>query len=160
MIQETARLCKVQPFGGGMETLIMGEPEQTNLMERKPVSHPSETHTLATDPFYYGYRTVAEVQADYRKTFDVQKEGARPCLIVEVISPLFPGDDTVKVDLYQQMGIAEYIISKPQTEDNDPGKLIGYCLKAGQYQPIQPDQQGRILSRTTNLWFALNETIG
>lgn len=211
----------------------MGETKQTKQMEPEPIGRPSESRTPATDPFYYGYRTVAEVQADgstryhdlpltqadfldpqpgdrftsstthtklihslltrfcdyysghpdedwigvfgklklcwgipgekepqhYRKTFDVPKEGARPCLIVEVMSPLFPGDDTVKVDLYQRMGVAEYIIIKPQTEYDDPGKLIGYYLEAGQYQPIQPDQQGRLLSRTTKLWFALNATM-
>ena len=31
-------------------------------------------------------------------------------------------------------------------------------MEKGQYQPIQPDQQGRLLSQTTNLWFALNES--
>ena len=93
-----------------------------------------------------------------RRTFDVQVEGARPCLIVEVMSPLFPGDDTIKVDLYQRMGITEYIIINPHCEDDRPTELIGYRLEKGQYQPIHPDQQGRLLSQTTNLWFALNES--
>lgn len=195
MIQETARLCKVQSSGDNMDLLIMGE---TNFLGPQPgdcftssMTHTTLVYSLWTRfyDYYSGHPngdwigvfgkmklcwgipgekepmpdlmfvTDLKLSQHYRKSFDVQKEGARPCLIVEVMSPLFPGDDTIKVDLYQRMGIAEYIIIKPQTEDNDPGELIGYSLEAGQYQPIQSDQQGRLLSRTTNLWFALNEAM-
>ena len=36
----------------------------------------------------------------YHPSFDVAKEQTRPCLIVEVVSPNYPGDDTAKVDIY------------------------------------------------------------
>jgi hypothetical protein len=101
--------------------------------------------------------TDLKLPQHYRKTFSVQVEGTRPCLIVEVMSPFFPWDDTVKVDLYQRMGIAEYIIINPQAEEEGIATLVGYSLVEGAYHPIQPDPQGRLLSRTTDLWFALNQ---
>jgi len=94
-----------------------------------------------------------------RKSFDVRKEGTRPCLVVEVVSPDYPGDDTVKVKIYEQVGIAEYIIIDPHFEDeNKPMALTGYRLVDGFYQVIQPDAQGRLLSETTGVWFGLDES--
>ncbi|MFN8488477.1 MAG: Uma2 family endonuclease [Caldilineaceae bacterium] len=94
----------------------------------------------------------------YRGTFDVSEEGARPCLVVEVVSPNYPGDDTEKVDIYRLAGIQEYIVVDPHFDEEDATwKLKGWRLRQGQYQTMQPDAQGRFLSETTGVWFALTE---
>lgn len=93
-----------------------------------------------------------------RASFQVKEEGTRPCLIVEVVSPQYPGDDTTKVEIYERVGIAEYIIIDAQFgEDDAEIELTGYRLINGRYHLIFPDPQGRILSKTTNVWFELDQ---
>ncbi len=93
-----------------------------------------------------------------RPTFDVKKEGTRPCLVIEVMSPSYPGDDTSKVEIYEQAGISEYIIINPHSEKVRPFyEIWGYQLVGGQYQPIKPDKQGRLLSQTTQVWFSAHD---
>lgn len=94
-----------------------------------------------------------------RGSFDVVKEGTRPCLIVEIMSPHYPGDDTNKVDIYERVGIAEYIIINPYTgAEGGDWQLWGYRLVGQEYQPIEPDEQGRLLSQATGIWFELDES--
>ncbi len=89
-------------------------------------------------------------------SFNVTREGTRPCLVVEVVSPKYPGDDTTKVDIYEQAGIAEYIIIYPHSDDEtEPVEIIGYRLVGGYYQEIAPDAQGRLYSATTDMWFGV-----
>ncbi|MBW8875593.1 MAG: Uma2 family endonuclease [Acidobacteria bacterium] len=98
-----------------------------------------------------------------RRSFDVAKEGVRPCLIVEVVSsedPEIRGNDYVKkVETYQQAGIPEYLLLDPPTSFTS-GRLLltGYRLGPdGTYQQIQPDSQGQLLSETTGLLFGVEE---
>jgi Uma2 family endonuclease len=93
-----------------------------------------------------------------RSSFEVVKEGVLPSLVVEVMSAKYPGDDTVKVRVYEQVGIQEYILINPHFETGGEFDLIGYRLVNGRYRPIKPDAQGRLLSETTGVWFALDET--
>ncbi|MFN8488471.1 MAG: Uma2 family endonuclease [Caldilineaceae bacterium] len=98
-------------------------------------------------------------QHKYRGSFDVVAEGTRPCLVVEVMSPQYPGDDTIKVDIYRQAQIPEYIIINPHFEDEENHfELIGYRLVGKRYQRMKPDAQGRLLSETTGVWFGLDES--
>jgi len=91
-------------------------------------------------------------------SFAVKKEGARPCLVIEVVSAHYPGDDTTKVGIYERVGIEEYIIIDAQWEEDDGEiQLTGYRLVNGRYRRIRPDPQGRLLSKTTNVWFELDE---
>jgi Uma2 family endonuclease len=95
-----------------------------------------------------------------RSRFDVAQEGTRPSLIVEVMSPHYPGDDTLKVEIYEQAGIAEYIIVNPYTGQNlDECHLSGYRLIESKYQPILPDAQGQLLSETIGVWFGVDEKL-
>jgi Uma2 family endonuclease len=92
-------------------------------------------------------------------SFDAKKYGTRPCLIVEVVSPRYAGDDTAKVDIYEQAGVQEYIIVNPHTEDKTlPFELTGYRLVRGKYREISPDSEGRLLSETTGLLFASDQS--
>jgi len=93
-----------------------------------------------------------------RASFDIVAEGTRPCLVVEVSSPNYPFDDNIKVEIYERAGIAEYIIVNPFHLDHQPAlTLTGYRLVKGQYRPMPFDAHGRLLSQTTNVYFALDE---
>jgi len=92
-----------------------------------------------------------------RDSFDVEKEGLRPALIIEVVSPLSARvrrtDLEDKVTLYQRAGILEYLIADT-TRRSKRYQLLGYRLSpSGRYQPIEPDAQGRLLSEATGVWF-------
>lgn len=100
-------------------------------------------------------RGVSDREAD-RESFDVIAEGVRPCLIIEIVSPLSSrirkADLEDKVALYRRVGIPEYLIVDSQLRDRR-FRLLGYRLGPSGYQPIEPDAEGRLLSETTGLWF-------
>jgi Uma2 family endonuclease len=101
-------------------------------------------------------RGVRDRDAD-RESFDIEAEGIRPCLVVEVVSPLSARirrtDLEDKVACYGRAGIPEYLIVDSQRRDRR-FRLLGYRLDAfGRYEPIEPDGKGRLLSETTGLWF-------
>jgi Uma2 family endonuclease len=98
-------------------------------------------------------------QDDGRSTFNVVEEGVRPCLIIEVVSysdaEMYRSDHEKKVELYQRVGIAEYLIVDPSFSPGDPLLLTGYRLALdGRYRRIEPDTQGLLHSETTGLFFA------
>lgn len=89
-----------------------------------------------------------------RGTFKVAKEGTRPCLVIEVMSPNYPGDDTDKVKIYERAGITEYFLIKPHLKQEVPHyELFGYRLESGIYLQIPMDEQGRLFSQTLQLLF-------
>jgi len=101
-------------------------------------------------------------KAARRLTFDVLKEGVRPCLIVEVVSSQYEetrdNDYVAKVGIYERAGIPEYLILEPTFTWGDHILLTGYRLGLdGGYSPIEPDAQGRLLSETTGLLFGEDE---
>jgi Uma2 family endonuclease len=98
-------------------------------------------------------------------SLDVQKEGVRPSLVIEVVSPLSTRvretDLDKKVKLYQSVGIPEYLIVDTSTRKRAARRytLLGYRLDAiGRYRPIQPDAEGRLLSETTGVLFQIGRT--
>jgi len=94
-----------------------------------------------------------------RSSFDVVKEGTRPCLVIEMMSEGYPGDDTKKVKIYEQAGVTEYIIINPHSNEAKPYfEMWGYRLNSvGKYQRIIPNTQGHLLSQTTHIWFCLSK---
>ncbi|MFY9819834.1 MAG: Uma2 family endonuclease [Thermoanaerobaculia bacterium] len=98
-----------------------------------------------------------------RQVFDVAKEGVRPCLVIEVVSPQYEetrrNDYEKKVKIYRRAGIPEYLIVEPILIRGLPVRLLtGYRLDAkGRYQPIEPDGEGRLLSETAGLLFGIGE---
>lgn len=98
-----------------------------------------------------------------RDSFDVVEEGTRPCLILEVVSSKDAetrrNDYERKVEIYQQVGIPEYLILDPPTSRTKQRLLMrGYRLGAdGRYRRIEPDAEGRLLSQTTQLLFGVAE---
>jgi len=96
-----------------------------------------------------------------RSSFRVKKEGVRPCLVIEVVSPspeTRQSDLVDKVELYRTAGIPEYlIVDSPTGVTGMPFQLLGYRLDAaGRYQPMVPDAEGRFLSETTGIWFQVS----
>ncbi|HSS47746.1 MAG TPA: Uma2 family endonuclease [Thermoanaerobaculia bacterium] len=96
-----------------------------------------------------------------REVFDVVREGVRPCLVIEVVSPKYEeirrNDYVEKKEIYRRAGIPEYLIVEPLRARKNPiRQWTGYRLdSAGQYQRIEPDSDGRLLSETTGLLFGI-----
>ncbi len=89
-------------------------------------------------------------------SFDVVKHRTRPCLIIEVMSPNYAGDDTDKVEIYEQAGIREYIILDHHPEDRSLSfELTGYRLVQGEYRDIIPGPDRMLLSETTGIRFGI-----
>lgn len=95
-----------------------------------------------------------------RSSFDVLLEGTRPILVLEVVSDDTPehqdNDHDKKVTIYQRAGVREYLILDPPARTCHP-HWTGYRLDLSRrYQPIAPDEEGRIFSETTGLWFGID----
>ena len=94
-------------------------------------------------------------------SFDVVRQGVPPCLIIEVISPrdarIRKVDEQDKVEIYQRAGVPEYLLLDLPRQPSGRLGIFGYRLDpAGTYQRIVPDEQGRLLSETTGLWFSIS----
>jgi Uma2 family endonuclease len=97
-----------------------------------------------------------ETKKNEPSVFDVLKEGTLPCLVIEMMSPNYPGDDTTKVKIYEQAGVQEYIIINPHTEKANPFyEIWGYRLESGKYKVITPNKDGCLLSQTTGVLFGI-----
>jgi Uma2 family endonuclease len=85
-----------------------------------------------------------------RDIFQLWKERA-PCFVMEITSKSTRRVDLrLKKDLYQWMGVEEYILHDPRGEYLDP-PLQGYRLVDGRYQPMVASPDGSLVSRTTGL---------
>jgi Uma2 family endonuclease len=98
-------------------------------------------------------------------SLNVEKEGVRPSLVIEVISPLSARvrqiDLKGKVQLYQSAGIPEYLIvdSTRKRAGRQRFTLLGYRLDSGgRYRLIAPDAEGRLFSETTGVLFQIGPT--
>jgi Uma2 family endonuclease len=97
-------------------------------------------------------------KARMRRSFHILKEGTRPALTIEVVSEepeQQSADHEGKVGIYERAKVPEYFILDPPSPPEDRCRLTGYRLNAaGRYEAIVPDAEGRLLSKTTGLWFA------
>jgi Uma2 family endonuclease len=98
-----------------------------------------------------------------RESFNVQQEGTRPCLVIEVVSSKDAetrrNDYEKKVQIYERVGIPEHLICDPPTRfTKDRLLLTGYYLGMdGRYRRIEPDERGFLHSETTDLLFGIAE---
>lgn len=90
-----------------------------------------------------------------RKIFDVERWGAPPQCIIEIVSPRFVEADLVdKVEIYCRGGVQEYLIVDPGLRENDNSlqyHILGYQLKDKSFHPIEAEQGGGIRSATTQI---------
>jgi Uma2 family endonuclease len=94
-----------------------------------------------------------------RTSFVVAREGARPCLVIEVVSPKYrKADRETKVEEYELAGVQEYvIIDRLVRREQTTYELLGYRLAQGRYRPIAPDEHGRTLCRTVGLYLFMQD---
>lgn len=92
-----------------------------------------------------------------RTEFVVSEEGVRPSLIIEVVSPRYRKEDRqTKVKHYAEAGVQEYlIIDRRKQRQQAIEEVLGYRLVDGQYLPLTPDEDGRILFETVGLFIGL-----
>jgi Uma2 family endonuclease len=77
------------------------------------------------------------------------EEGKTPDVVIELLSgSTAQMDKGTKKDIYQnQLHVPEYFWYDPF----DPDDWAGFQLQAGSYQPIVPDEQGRLVSQVLQL---------
>jgi Uma2 family endonuclease len=98
-----------------------------------------------------------------RDSFDVEREGTRPWLVIEVVSSRDAktrrNDYEKKIPIYERAGIPEYLIVDPPTRfTQDRLLLTGYRLGPdGRYRRSEPDGHGSLHSETTGLLFGVAE---
>jgi Uma2 family endonuclease len=86
-----------------------------------------------------------------RKVFKLWEEGWGPCFVIEATSASTRREDRQrKWALYERLGVEEYFLHDPLGEWLTP-PLQGYRLVGGKYQPILPEPDGTLVSRTTGL---------
>lgn len=86
-----------------------------------------------------------------RRIYKLWEEGHPPSLVIEVTSASTKDEDLLKKrPLYERIGVEEYFLHDPLGEYLDP-KLQGFRLIAGRYQPMRPQRDGSLLSRTTGV---------
>lgn len=78
-------------------------------------------------------------------------EETAPSLVMEITSRKTRGEDRgKKKDVYERIGVEEYVLFDPYGDWLRP-RLQGFRLDRGRYQPIAPDEDGSLASRTTGL---------
>jgi len=86
-----------------------------------------------------------------RRSYRVWEEGRLPAIVFEVASQngwrKLLGS---KKDLYEEIGVPEYIVFDPDGEFIQP-RLQGFRLQNGRYWPIPLEADGSLVSRTTGL---------
>lgn len=94
-----------------------------------------------------------------RGQFVVATENAHPTLIIEVVSPRYRKEDReIKVLQYARAQVQEYvIIDRRRQRGQELDEILGYRLVEGHYQPITPDEEGRICCETVGLWLSFTE---
>ena len=94
-----------------------------------------------------------------RRQFVVGKEGVRPALIIEVVSPRYrQADREIKVVEYARAQVQEYVIIDRRIQrGQELDEILGYRLVQGHYQPITPDEEGRIFCETVGLCLSFIE---
>ena len=86
-----------------------------------------------------------------RRSYRIWKEGQVPALAFEIASQ--EGWEELldsKKDLYEQIGVGEYVVFDPEGEFIQP-PFQGFRLEKGRYRPIPLEPDGSLVSRTTGL---------
>lgn len=94
-----------------------------------------------------------------RTRFIVAQEGVRPAFVLEVVSPHYRKEDReTKVIEYARTRVQEYVIIDRRLQRGQIiDEVLGYRLLEGLYQPIAPDDEGRIRCDTIGLLLSLQD---
>ena len=118
------------------------------------------TDFLAADMFWYWEKgqpkscvapdvmVVKGVGRAHRRSFFTWREGgAIPCIVFEMASEnTWREDMREKHQLYERLGVREYIVFDPEGEYLEP-RLQGFRFVDGRYEPIVPDTRSAPLQR-------------
>jgi Uma2 family endonuclease len=89
-------------------------------------------------------------------TFNVAEEGVRPALIIEVTSPETAAlDRSAKLDEYELAGVPLYVIVDTVALRQPVPRLLGYTRTPVGYQPLAPDERGRLWLAPVRLWLGV-----
>jgi Uma2 family endonuclease len=93
-----------------------------------------------------------------RRTFLTWEEGRVPEVVFELTSlSTRRRDEIVKPHIYAEIGVREYFLYDPTADYLDP-PLQGHRLVGGQYQRIEPDENGRLLCAELGILLQLDGT--
>lgn len=99
-----------------------------------------------------------EVPRGERRIYKLWEEGRPPGLIVEVTSDSTRNEDlSRKKDLYERLGVQEYILYDPLQDYLRP-PLQGYRLVKGRYQPLPARPDGSLSSEIAGVLFRVEES--
>ena len=140
-------------FYAGMNMFVYYSVEQAREVAEEEAKRKPKKAFRGPDVFWVG-----GVDPDReRRIWIAWEEGGRlPDVIFEMLSPSTAKKDrTEKRDLYSRVfGTAEYFLYEPKTR-----KLEGFRLAGRFYQPIQPDENGRLwseeLGASVGLWHGI-----
>jgi Uma2 family endonuclease len=92
-------------------------------------------------------------------TFYVAEEGVRPVLIIEITSPSTALlDRAIKVEEYEVAGVETYILIDAAHSRSQPTlQLVGYTLTPDGYQPLTPNEHGRLWLEVAHIWLGIDE---
>ena len=109
----------------------------------------SETQTRRNDFRGPDFFVVLDTVRRERKSWVVWgEEGRTPDVVVEVLS-----ESTEKQDRGDKMRVYERVLKTPEYYLYDPfaGRLEGFELSPSRYQPMKPDEDGRLTSTVLGL---------
>lgn len=98
---------------------------------------------------------VLDVPPHMRKSWVVWAEGKGPDVVIELLSRR-----TARVDRGDKLRIYQDELRVPEYYwyNIDTGELVGWRLNSKEYQPIEPDEQGRLYSRKLDLYLVRHES--
>jgi Uma2 family endonuclease len=95
-------------------------------------------------------------------TFHVVAEGARPVLVIEIVSvhddapQIRDNDVKIKRSQYYRVGVPLYVIVD-QEREGGPRQLVGYRRDKRQYKPIPLDRDGRLLLEPVGILLGIRD---
>jgi Uma2 family endonuclease len=92
-----------------------------------------------------------------RNKFDVAREGTRPFLIIEIVSPDTRVNDVErKFEEYYRAGVPLYVIVDEEWE-GAPRRVLAYRHTPQGYEAIPPDAHGRVLLQRVGVLLGLRD---
>lgn len=92
-----------------------------------------------------------------RTSFNVAREGARPRLLVEIVSKNTRENDVAtKVEHYQRARVPCYVILDRPTE-RDPWRVVGYQYTPDGYVSMPTDERGRLWLADVGVWLGIED---
>jgi Uma2 family endonuclease len=136
-------------FYAGMNMFVYYSVEQAREVAEEEAKGKPRRAFRGPDVFWVG---GVDPERERRIWISWEEDGRLPDVIFEMLAPATAKKDrTEKRDLYSRVfGTAEYFLYEPDTR-----KLEGFRLAGRFYQPIQPDENGRLWSEQLGAFVGL-----